>query len=69
MSTNSSLIKVGGLEVLLLRKDIKNMHLNVLPPNGAVRRRGGTCQLPFSASDGSAYAIHSGHRTMGREPT
>lgn len=28
---------IRGLEVLVLRKKIKNLHLNVLPPNGAVR--------------------------------
>ena len=28
---------IRGIEVLVLRKKIKNIHLNVLPPNGAVR--------------------------------
>ncbi len=28
---------IRGIEVLVLRKKIKNLHLNVLPPNGAVR--------------------------------
>jgi predicted metal-dependent hydrolase len=28
---------IRGIEVLILRKNIKNLHLNVLPPDGAVR--------------------------------
>lgn len=34
---SQSLIKVGSLEVLVWRKQVKNLHLNVLPPNGKVR--------------------------------
>jgi len=37
MNTNRSLMKIRGVEVLVLRKKIKNLHLNVLPPNGMVR--------------------------------
>jgi len=37
MSTNQSLFKVGGIEVLVLHKKVKNLHLNVLPPAGKVR--------------------------------
>jgi len=37
MNTNRSLMKIRGIEVLVLRKKIKNLHLNVLPPNGMVR--------------------------------
>jgi len=37
MSTNQSLFKVGGIEVVVLHKSIKNLHLNVLPPVGKVR--------------------------------
>tara|TARA_Y100000031_G_C8208797_1_gene379909 strand:+ start:481 stop:1209 length:729 start_codon:yes stop_codon:yes gene_type:complete len=37
MSTNESLLKVGGIEAVILRKTVKNLHLNVLPPAGKVR--------------------------------
>jgi predicted metal-dependent hydrolase len=37
MSTNQSLFKVGGIEVVVLHKKVKNLHLNVLPPVGKVR--------------------------------
>lgn len=37
MSTNSTSIAVGELRVDLVRKDIKNLHLGVYPPNGRVR--------------------------------
>ena len=30
-------MQVGGVEVLVKRKNIKNLHLNVLPPSGSVR--------------------------------
>lgn len=30
-------IKVAEVDILVLKKDIKNFHLNVLPPNGKVR--------------------------------
>src|SRR2546422_11713334 len=37
MSTNSSLLQIGSIEVLVLRKPIKNVHLSILPPDGKVR--------------------------------
>ncbi|MGJ0290552.1 M48 family metallopeptidase [Aliarcobacter cryaerophilus] len=38
MSTNSfSNITVSGLEIAIERKDIKNLHIGVYPPNGKVR--------------------------------
>lgn len=37
MNTKSHQIKVGGLSVEVVRKDIKNLHLGVYPPNGRVR--------------------------------
>lgn len=36
-STSRSTLTVGGVEVEVVRKDIKNLHLGVLPPNGRVR--------------------------------
>ncbi len=36
-SFNQKLMQVGGVEVLVKRKNIKNLHLNVLPPSGSVR--------------------------------
>jgi hypothetical protein len=37
MSTEPHRITVGGLVVEVVRKDIKNLHLGVYPPNGRVR--------------------------------
>jgi predicted metal-dependent hydrolase len=37
MSISSSLIIVGNMEVLVVRKSVKNLHLTVLPPSGRVR--------------------------------
>ncbi len=37
MNTNQKMIKIGGVEVLVIKKNIKNIHLNVLPPDGIVR--------------------------------
>lgn len=37
MSTNQSLMVVGEIEVVVLYKPVKNLHLNVLPPGGKVR--------------------------------
>src|SRR5438876_6229062 len=37
MSTDTHRISVAGIEVEVVRKDIKNLHLAVYPPNGRVR--------------------------------
>src|SRR6266581_3108508 len=37
MNTEASEIRVEGIAVRVLRKDIKNLHLGVYPPNGRVR--------------------------------
>ena len=37
MNTKQCLIKVGGIEVVVFYKNVKNLHLNVLPPIGKVR--------------------------------
>ena len=37
MSTDHSVLTIRGLEVDVARKDIKNLHLGVYPPNGRVR--------------------------------
>ena len=37
MSTERLAIRVAGLELQIVRKDIKNLHLGVYPPNGRVR--------------------------------
>lgn len=37
MSTNTEVISVANIEVDVIRKDIKNMHLGVYPPKGRVR--------------------------------
>lgn len=37
MSTSSCLLQIGSIEVLVVRKAIKNLHLSVLPPTGKVR--------------------------------
>ncbi|MBY6212362.1 M48 family metallopeptidase [Microbulbifer agarilyticus] len=36
-SVNTSRMQVGGLELTINRKAIKNLHISVLPPDGAVR--------------------------------
>jgi len=46
MSTKSSEIRVSGLAVQIVRKDIKNLHLGVYPPNGRVR-----VAAPLTVSD------------------
>lgn len=46
MNTESVEIQVGGLAVQIVRKDIKNLHLGVYPPNGRVR-----VAAPLSVSD------------------
>ena len=37
MSTDTPTLKVGGVTVEVVRKDIKNLHLGVYPPHGRVR--------------------------------
>lgn len=37
MIVKSALIKIGELDIHLTRKDIKNLHISVMPPNGQVR--------------------------------
>ena len=37
MSSNSSTLTVSGLSVEFIRKDIRNIHLSILPPEGRVR--------------------------------
>ena len=37
MTTEASHLTVSGIRVLIERKDIKNLHLGVYPPNGRVR--------------------------------
>ncbi len=37
MSIESCYLKISDIEVLVLRKSVKNLHLNVLPPIGKVR--------------------------------
>src|SRR5882762_4368901 len=37
MNTEASEIRVDGIAVGVLRKNIKNLHLGVYPPNGRVR--------------------------------
>ena len=49
MSTESVQIRVSGLAVQIVRKDIRNLHLGVYPPNGRVR-----VAAPLSVSDDAA---------------
>lgn len=37
MTVKSTLIKIGELDIQLTRKDIKNLHISVMPPDGDVR--------------------------------
>lgn len=46
MSTDSQIVTVRGLKVEVVRKNIKNLHLGVYPPNGRVR-----VAAPLAVSD------------------
>jgi predicted metal-dependent hydrolase len=37
MNINSCILEIGSLEVLVVRKPIKNLHLSILPPYGRIR--------------------------------
>jgi predicted metal-dependent hydrolase len=37
MSTNATLLIVGNMEVFVIHKNIKNLHLSLLPPTGSIR--------------------------------
>ncbi|GAA4230626.1 SprT family zinc-dependent metalloprotease [Postechiella marina] len=37
MSTNSDVLQIANVEIDVIRKDIKNMHLAVYPPHGRIR--------------------------------
>ena len=52
--TTQSVIKVNDMDILVLKKNIKNFHLNVLPPDGKVR-----ISVPTNTTDGAirAFAI------------
>jgi predicted metal-dependent hydrolase len=45
---NTKKIKIGDIEIITLRKNIKNLHLGVYPPNGRVR-----IAAPLKTSDES----------------
>src|ERR1700675_2690337 len=49
MNTKGREIQVSGISVLIVRKDIKNLHLGVYPPNGRVR-----VAAPLRVSDDAA---------------
>src|SRR2546425_1430618 len=46
MNTEATEIRVDGIAIRVLRKDIKNLHLGVYPPNGRVR-----VAAPLAVSD------------------
>jgi predicted metal-dependent hydrolase len=37
MSTNATLLIVGNMQVFVVQKNIKNLHLSLLPPSGSIR--------------------------------
>jgi predicted metal-dependent hydrolase len=45
-TSESSNVEISGIHVLLNRKEIKNLHLSVLPPEGRVR-----LSVPFNTSE------------------
>ena len=51
MSTDLEVIAVRGIQVSVVRKDIKNLHLGVYPPDGHVR-----IAVPLSLSDAAIRA-------------
>lgn len=52
MSTENVEIRVNGLAVQIVRKDIKNLHLGVYPPNGRVR-----VAAPLTLSDDAVRLV------------
>ena len=52
MSTETLHIKVSGLTVDIVRKDIKNLHLGVYPPNGRVR-----VAVPLAVSNDAGFNL------------
>lgn len=55
MSTDQSQATVGGTEVTIVRKDIKNLHLAVYPPDGHVR-----IAVPSALTDEAVRAAIAG---------
>ena len=55
MTTNRHQIEVRGIPVEVVRKDIKNLHLGVYPPNGRVR-----VAVPLRLADEALYRYKSG---------
>jgi len=51
MTTSAHTLTVAGLKVSVVRKDIKNLHLGVYPPNGRVR-----VAVPPTGSDAAVRA-------------
>ena len=49
MSTETRFVEISGMQVELVRKDIKNLHLGVYPPEGRVR-----VAVPLALSDDAA---------------
>jgi predicted metal-dependent hydrolase len=37
MNTDSGRLQIGSMEVMVVRKPIKNLHLSILPPDGKIR--------------------------------
>ena len=37
MNTNARLLIVGNMQVFVVHKNIKNLHLSLLPPTGSIR--------------------------------
>ncbi|MES2210153.1 MAG: SprT family zinc-dependent metalloprotease [Chloroflexota bacterium] len=54
MSTDRGQATIGGTEVTVVRKDIKNLHLGVYPPDGHVR-----IAVPLSVTDEAVRAAVS----------
>ena len=52
MNTKAQHISVDGLDVEVVRKDIKNLHLGVYPPNGRVR-----IAVPLRVSDSDVRLV------------
>src|SRR5437762_1006046 len=52
MSTKTSALHIGSIEVQVVRKPIKNLHLSILPPDGKVR-----VSSPFHLKDNAIRTL------------
>jgi predicted metal-dependent hydrolase len=63
MTTNAHHLTIGGIQVTIVRKEIRNLHLGVYPPDGRVR-----VAVPMTVSDAAVRSAVVGKlRWIGRQ--